>query len=175
MAWKDKKFLVAGAGKSGVGAVNLLLQAGASVALTDGNKELDQDAFYKKIHQEKKIPLILGELTKEQAQDYDLLVLSPGISVNAPVAQLFFDQGKPVWSEIELAYHAGKGKIAAITGTNGKTTTTALTGEILKGYYESTFVVGNIGTPYTSVALDTKEDSRIVAEISSFQDRKSVV
>lgn len=169
MAWKDKKFLVAGAGKSGVGAVNLLLQAGASVALTDGNKELDQDVFYKKIHQEKRIPLILGELTKEQAQDYDLLVLSPGISVNAPVAQLFFDQGKPVWSEIELAYHAGKGKIAAITGTNGKTTTTALTGEILKGYYESTFVVGNIGTPYTSVALDTKEDSRIVAEISSFQ------
>ena len=96
-------------------------------------------------------------------------MLSPGISVNAPIAQMFYDQEKPVWSEIELAYQASKGKIAAITGTNGKTTTTALTGEIMKGYYESSFVVGNIGIPYTSVALDTQENSVITAEISRFQ------
>ena len=169
MALKDKKVLVAGAGKSGIGSVNLLLKAGADVVLTDGNKDLDPEALYQKIYQETKIPLILGEVNEEQVKEFDLLVLSPGISVNAPIACLFADQGKPVWSEIELAYQAGKGKIAAITGTNGKTTTTALTGEIMKGYYDSTFVVGNIGTPYTSVALDTKEDSRIVAEISSFQ------
>lgn len=169
MALKDKKVLVAGAGKSGIGSVNLLLKAGADVVLTDGNKDLDPEALYQKIYQKTKIPLILGEVNEEQVKEFDLLVLSPGISVNAPIACLFADQGKPVWSEIELAYQAGKGKIAAITGTNGKTTTTALTGEIMKGYYDSTFVVGNIGTPYTSVALDTKEDSRIVAEISSFQ------
>lgn len=169
MALKDKKVLVAGAGKSGIGSVNLLLKAGADVALTDGNQDLDSDVLYQKIYQNTKIPLILGEVKEEEVKDFDLLVLSPGISVNAPIARLFSEQGKPVWSEIELAYQAGKGKIAAITGTNGKTTTTALTGEIMKGYYDSTFVVGNIGTPYTSVALDTKNDSRIVAEISSFQ------
>ena len=78
-------------------------------------------------------------------------------------------QGLPIWGEVELAYQMGKGKVLAITGTNGKTTTTALTGEIMKGYYESSFVVGNIGIPYTSVALDTKEDSVTTAEISSFQ------
>ena len=111
----------------------------------------------------------LGNITKEDVSKFDLLVLSPGISVNAPIAQMFRDQEKPVWSEIELAYQASKGRIAAITGTNGKTTTTALTGEIMKGYYESSFVVGNIGIPYTSVALDTKEDSVTTAEISSFQ------
>ena len=145
MSLKDKKILVAGAGKSGIGSVNLLLKTGATVALTDGKTDLDQDALFKKIDQGKKIPLILGEVKEEEADAFDLLVLSPGISVNAPIADLFAKKGKPVWSEIELAYQAGKGKIAAITGTNGKTTTTALTGEILKGYYTDTFVVGNIG------------------------------
>lgn len=169
MSLKDKKILVAGAGKSGIGSVNLLLKTGASVALTDGKTDLDQDALYQKIDQNQKIPLILGEIKEEDADAFDLLVLSPGISVNAPIVSVFAEKGKPVWSEIELAYQAGKGKIAAITGTNGKTTTTALTGEILKGYYEDTFVVGNIGTPYTSVALETTDESRIVAEISSFQ------
>ena len=78
MALKDKKFLVAGAGKSGIGSVNLLLKAGADVVLTDENKDLDQDALYQKIYQETKIPLILGEVTEEQIKDFDLLVLSPG-------------------------------------------------------------------------------------------------
>lgn len=77
--------------------------------------------------------------------------------------------GKKILGEIELAYTIAKGKIAAITGTNGKTTTTALVGEILHRYYESVFVVGNIGIPYTGVALDIKEDAVVAAEISSFQ------
>ena len=165
----SKKFLVAGAGKSGVGSVNLLLKTGADVSLYDGKEDLEKEALYEKLYEKKEIPLILGNITKEDVSKFDLLVLSPGISVNAPIAQMFRDQEKPVWSEIELAYQASKGRIAAITGTNGKTTTTALTGEIMKGYYESSFVVGNIGIPYTSVALDTKEDSVTTAEISSFQ------
>ena len=165
----SKKFLVAGAGKSGIGSVNLLLKTGADVSLYDGKEDLEKEALYEKLYEKKEIPLILGNITKEDIEKYDLLVLSPGISVNAPIAQMFYDQEKPVWSEIELAYQASKGKIAAITGTNGKTTTTALTGEIMKGYYESSFVVGNIGIPYTSVALDTQENSVITAEISSFQ------
>lgn len=167
--WKDKKFLVAGAGKSGIGSVNLLLKSGAQVSLYDGNKEVDPQSVFQKLYENTEIPLILGEFTEENAENFDLLVLSPGISVNAEISQIFKNQGKPVWSEIELAYQASKGKIAAITGTNGKTTTTALTGEIIKGYTDSSFVVGNIGIPYTSVALDTKENSMITAEISSFQ------
>lgn len=167
--WKDKKFLVAGAGKSGIGSANLLLKSGAQVSLYDGNKEVDPQSVFQKLYENTEIPLILGEFTEENAENFDLLVLSPGISVNAEISQIFKNQGKPVWSEIELAYQVSKGKIAAITGTNGKTTTTALTGEIIKGYTDSSFVVGNIGIPYTSVALDTKENSMITAEISSFQ------
>ena len=63
----------------------------------------------------------------------------------------------------------GKGRVLAITGTNGKTTTTAMLGKIMEDYLDSVYVVGNIGTPYTSVALDMKEDTVVVAEISSFQ------
>ena len=79
------------------------------------------------------------------------------------------EEGIPVWGEIELAYVCGKGEILGITGTNGKTTTTSLLGEIMKNAFESVFVVGNIGNPYTTVANETREDSVIVAELSSFQ------
>lgn len=169
MLLQDKNFLVAGAGKSGIGSVKLLLQSGARVSLWDGNTKLDQKELYEKLFEKRKISVFLGELEEQQAKPFDLLVLSPGISVNSSIAKIFQAAGKPVWSEIELAYQISKGKIAAITGTNGKTTTTALIGEIMKCYYHRVFVVGNIGTPYTSVALDTTEDSVIVAEISSFQ------
>ena len=80
------------------------------------------------------------------------------------------DEAKiPIWSEIQLAYHVAKGKLIAITGTNGKTTTTALTGAIMKTFFDEVFVVGNIGIPYTDVALDTTDKSVTVAEVSSFQ------
>ena len=165
----SKKFLVAGAGKSGIGSVNLLLKTGADVSLYDGKEDLEKEALYEKLYEKKEIPLILGNITKEDVSKFNLLVLSPGISVNAPIAQMFRDQEKPVWSEIELAYQASKGRIAAITGTNGKTTTTALTGAILREYYDSVFVVGNIGLPYTEYALEMKDSSVTVAEVSSFQ------
>ena len=112
---------------------------------------------------------VVSGTVQELADKYDMLILSPGISIHKPVAKAFYDRKKPVWGEIELAAHFAKGKIAAITGTNGKTTTTALVGSILREYYKSVFVVGNIGIPFTSVALDTTEDSVIAAEISSFQ------
>ena len=81
----------------------------------------------------------------------------------------FYEQGLPVWGEVELAYRVGDGEVLAITGTNGKTTTTALLGKIMQDARESVFVVGNIGTPYTSKALEMKPNSITVAEISSFQ------
>ena len=172
----SKKFLVAGAGKSGIGSVNLLLKTGADVSLYDGNEELDKEALFEKLYEKKEISLVLGNITKEDIEKLKREIKAALKTLEDEFNKLPSsdseqgdDQEKPVWSEIELAYQASKGKIAAITGTNGKTTTTALTGEIMKGYYESSFVVGNIGIPYTSVALDTQENSVITAEISSFQ------
>ena len=99
----------------------------------------------------------------------DLAVLSPGVPTDLPLVKSFYEQGLPVWGEVELAFRTGKGRVLAITGTNGKTTTTALLGKIMEDAEDSVFVVGNIGTPYTSKALEMTEDSVTVAEISSFQ------
>ena len=99
----------------------------------------------------------------------DLVVLSPGVPTDLPLVKSFYEQGLPVWGEVELAYRVGDGEVLAITGTNGKTTTTALLGKIMQDARESVFVVGNIGTPYTSKALEMKPNSITVAEISSFQ------
>ena len=105
----------------------------------------------------------------ELKEEIGLVVVSPGVPSDSLFIDEFRQRGIPVWGEIELAYACGKGNVVAITGTNGKTTTTTLTGQIMKAYYSSVFVVGNIGTPYTEAALSTKEDSVVVAEISSFQ------
>ena len=166
---EDKKILIAGAGVSGAGAAGLLGKAGLSAAIYDGNEKLDRKSFMGKIPVDMDVCFELGEFRDELADTYDMLVLSPGISIEAPVAQAFYRRGKPVWGEIELAYAFSKGKIAAITGTNGKTTTTALVGEIFKAYYRDVYVVGNIGIPFTSIAGNTTEESVIAAEISSFQ------
>ena len=165
----DKKILIAGAGVSGIGAAQLLGRAGLSATIYDGNIDLDKESIRSKVPDNMELDFVLGEVTPELADRYDLLIMSPGIPTDKPIARVFYEKKKPVWGEIELAYHFSKGRIAAITGTNGKTTTTALVGKILEEYYPSVFVVGNIGIPYTSVALDTVEESVIAAEISSFQ------
>ena len=169
MDLKSKKILIAGAGISGIGAAALLGKAGIPAAIYDGNEALDQKAVVAKLPEGMEVSFELGEFKEELADKYDMLILSPGISIHQPVAQAFYVKNKPVWGEIELASHFAKGKIAAITGTNGKTTTTALVGSILREYYQSVFVVGNIGTAYTSKSLEMREDSVTVAEISSFQ------
>ena len=166
---EGKKILIAGAGVSGAGAAKLLGRAGYHAAVYDGNEQLNTEMIQAQMPEGMELAFELGEYRESLAEQYDLLILSPGISVNSPIARSFYDRGKTVWGEIELAAHFAKGKIAAITGTNGKTTTTALVGSILRAWYDSVFVVGNIGIPFTSVALDTREDSVIAAEISSFQ------
>lgn len=165
---KNKKYLVAGTGISGIGAANLLLKIGAEVSVYDGNDKLKESDIKSKLV-DNKIEVILGELSDEVIEGTDVMILSPGIPVDADFVNRVRDKGVEIWGEIELAYRLSKGVLAGITGTNGKTTTTALTGEILKNYFDSSFVVGNIGIPYTNIALDTREDSVTVAEISSFQ------
>ena len=166
---QNRKVLVVGTGISGIGAAKLLKETGAHPILFDNNEKLDIEGFKKQNNDIADITVILGSVPEELKGEIALLVISPGVPVDLPLVEEFKMAGIPVWGEIELAYRFGKGNIIAITGTNGKTTTTTLTGEIMKAYYSSVYVVGNIGKPYTETALETKEDSVIVAEISSFQ------
>jgi len=172
---KGKNVLVFGSGISGESACRLLLTEGASVILYDGNDRLDREEILRKISpgEGQNIEILLGELTEEQFAELldrlSLVVMSPGVPTDLPVVERMRERGIPIWGEIELAYVFGRGDVLAITGTNGKTTTTALLGEIMKNYKESVFVVGNIGTPYTGVVPETTPDSVVVAEISSFQ------
>ncbi len=162
-------YLVAGCGISGIGAARLLLKTGAAVMLYDGNTSLDPETIREKLAFHEDVSVVLGELMPQVVRDCKACVISPGIPLRMPFVQVLRDCGVPIWSEIELAYRFGKGKVAAITGTNGKTTTTALVGEILAAHYPSSFVVGNIGIPYTEKALEMDEASVTVAEVSSFQ------
>lgn len=165
----DQKVLVAGTGKSGIAAAKVLLEMGGEVVLYDGNKELDPEKIKANFEDGTKVSVVLGELTRPDLLGVELSIISPGIPLDAPFVAVLDEAKIPIWSEIQLAYHVSKGKLAAITGTNGKTTTTALTGEIMKAFYEEVFVVGNIGIPYTETALETTDKSVTVAEVSSFQ------
>lgn len=169
MNLSGKRVLVFGSGKSGIGAADLLGQVGACPLIYDGNAEIDKEAVLHKTEHVKEMEIYAGELPGEVQKSLDLVVLSPGVPTDLPLVKSFYEQGLPVWGEVELAYRIGKGRVLAITGTNGKTTTTALLGKIMSDAEDSVFVVGNIGTPYTSKALEMKENSTTVAEISSFQ------
>lgn len=161
--------IVAGTGKSGISATKLLVNHGVKVYLFDENKDRDIEAIKEKTGDSELVQIELGELGEDALSSSQLMVISPGIPVDAPFTDVVRNAGIPIWSEIELAYHYGKGKIAAITGTNGKTTTTALVGEIVRAHNAKTIVVGNIGIPYTELCDTTDDDSDTVAEISSFQ------
>ena len=175
MVVKDKNVLVFGSGISGEAACALLLKEEAKVVLYDGNDKLNPEAIRAKIEggDSESLEIVLGTLEGEMKEELldklSLVVMSPGVPTDLPIVNEMREKGLPIWGEIELAYVFGKGDVLAITGTNGKTTTTSLLGEIMKNYAQSSFVVGNIGNPYTSIALQTREDSVIVAEMSSFQ------
>ena len=169
MDWKKQTVLVAGSGKSGIGAANLLKKVGAGVIIYDGNEKLNKDSILEKLEDCSEVRVVLGALPQEIIKESDLMVLSPGIAIDAPFVEEVRKAGVPIWGEVELAYSIGKGKVVAITGTNGKTTTTALVGEILAAHYKKVDVVGNIGNPYTTTVFDSDDDTVTVAEISSFQ------
>lgn len=161
MDLKDKKVLVVGLGKSGMAAYELLRQIGADVSLYDGNPDVEIGEI--------DVPLYRGTFPQQKFAALDCAVFSPGVPLDIPLAAFLRENGVPVIGEIELAYQMEQGRVIGITGTNGKTTTTTLVGEIMKACQEHTFVVGNIGNPYTLEASKTSPDSVTVAEISSFQ------
>ncbi len=169
MDFTDKTFLVVGTGISGLAAVKLLARKQAQIILFDSNRELSYEGIQEKLGEPVEFDLVLGEVPERVMQRVDIAVLSPGVPTDMPFVTEMQERKIPIWGEIELAYVAGKGRVFAITGTNGKTTTTALTGAIMKTYFDSVFVVGNIGLPYTEYALDMTEESVTVAEVSSFQ------
>ena len=166
---QGKKVLVFGSGISGIGAVKLLETVQADVVLYDGNESLKKEEIRAKLPKESKCEIVLGELKQELIDSLNLVVMSPGVPLDIEPVERLKAAGLPIWGEVELAYCMGDGTVLAITGTNGKTTTTALLGEIIKAYADSVFVVGNIGNAYTGAASSMKEESYTVAEISSFQ------
>lgn len=165
----SERFLVVGAGISGVSACELLLNNNENVTLYDGNTELNQAELIKKNDFLSNVDIIVGDIEDSVIESFDKAVLSPGVPLDIDVVKRIKKAGITIWGEIELAYRYGKGRIVAITGTNGKTTTTALTGEIFKNYYDDVRVVGNIGIPYTKMVENSTDDTIFVAEISSFQ------
>jgi len=175
MNLKDKSILVYGMGVSGKGAAKLLSGEGVckKVTLYDHNEKLGLDPDKANLLKETGLPedtrVITAALTEAELEGIDVIVLSPGVSVNAPDMQMAREKGITVIGELEVASELSRGRILAITGTNGKTTTTALTGEIMKAFYDDVFVVGNIGRSFAAAAPETKESSVIVAEVSSFQ------
>jgi UDP-N-acetylmuramoylalanine--D-glutamate ligase len=165
---KGKRVLVVGLGKSGIASALFLADRGARVAVSDTKSEEELP---------REIPLLLdrgivveagyhGERTfKEQ----ELIVISPGVPADVPQLLQARQAGIPVIGEVELAARYLKGKIVAITGSNGKTTTTSLAGEIIAAGGRETLVGGNIGTPAIGFVESSTDETWIVLEVSSFQ------
>ncbi|MCR4926513.1 MAG: UDP-N-acetylmuramoyl-L-alanine--D-glutamate ligase [Lachnospiraceae bacterium] len=173
---KMATYLVVGSGISGVYLSRMLLSTGNEVLLYDGNEKLIPENIKEKVMKdfeggasyEAALKVYVGALTAEILDATDICVISPGVPVKAPFLDAVREKNIPVTGEVELSYSFAKGKLAAITGTNGKTTTTALTGEILSAFYPETYTLGNIGLPYASAAAKMTENAATVIEISSF-------
>lgn len=155
LSLKGKNVLVYGMGISGQSSAKLLHEKGACVSIFDDEERFSNFFAYEKN------PLL---------KKYDLVVVSPGIKVlGNPLISHFIITGTKVISELDLGFVFCKGKILAVTGTNGKTTVTSLIGDIFKKAGKDTFVCGNIGLPISSVALSSNENSYIICEVSNFQ------
>lgn len=167
MDLKGRSVLVVGLAVSGIPVVEALHHMGARIAVNDLKDREALGETWTALS-----PMvdhwILGE-HPENAADYDLLVLSPGVPTDLPFITAAQRAGVEVIGELELAYRCARGTFVAITGTNGKTTTTALTGEIFQRAGRKTAVVGNIGLPAIARALDSDKDTVFVTEVSSFQ------
>ncbi len=169
MDFSGKNIFVFGTGISGIAAAKLLLDHGANVILFDGNEKLDRARVLADFDDGQSVQLYLGTFAEEEAARLDLIVISPGVPLEQPLVASFREKGIPIWGEVELAWRFGLGDVLAVTGTNGKTTTTALLGSIMKNCCADVQVAGNIGVPYTGIVENTTKDSVTVAELSSFQ------
>jgi len=169
MNFSGKKVLIVGTKRSGIAALALLKEHGATTILYDGNGQLQEAEVRSQLPSGIETVICIGELPDDVKEKLDLAVISPGVPIDSPLVLELKDRNIPVWGEIELAFAFEKGKVLAVTGTNGKTTTTALLGQIMQEATNKAFTVGNIGIPYTQMVSETEPGSVTVAEISSFQ------
>ncbi len=168
MAIKGKKVLVIGLGISGIQTARVLYGLGAQVTVNDRRDEDELKGIIKDLRGID-IDYVLGKHPVELSSWPDFAIISPGVPMDIPMVQGILKRGREVMSEIELAQRLTKTPIVAITGTNGKTTTTVLTGEMFRLSGRGTYVVGNIGTPIIKRAVTSRAEDVLVAEISSFQ------
>ena len=170
MIFTGKKVLVFGTGKSGIAAEELLHKKGASVVLYDGNDKLEKEEILKKLESRDSVEVVLGELPEEMLDSLDLVVLSPGVPTDLSVVLKMKEKEIPVIGEVELAYQVSRGKVLAITGTNGKTTTKELIAAVLQKKYRILYTLGNlnnhIGVPLTLLRL-TPDDELAVIEMGA--------
>ena len=157
------KYLVVGAGKSGVAAANFLAELGESVSITDSNPHPDLPQPL-----DKRVVRFFGHEEEGVLDGVNTIVLSPGVPLTNPLLQRASAIAIPIIAEVELAFRHLKGSVIAITGSNGKSTTTALIGEILKAAGRQPIVAGNIGDALTS-SVDLEKPRTYVVELSSFQ------
>lgn len=167
---KDKKVLVVGNARSGIGAAKLAKKQGAIVCIYDQKPYEKWDLEVQEQIQFMEKEGITFSLGKDVLiKDFDLLIMSPGVPLEINIVQQAKDFNKEVIGEFEFASRFCKAPIMAITGTNGKTTTTTLVGEIFKNDNPHTYIVGNIGRAFSEDVLDIPEEGIVVAEVSSFQ------
>jgi UDP-N-acetylmuramoylalanine--D-glutamate ligase len=162
---RGKRVTVAGAARSGLAAAELLARRGASVTLSDVRRELPEAARLESAG----VRLELGGHRFDTFERADFVVVSPGVPTDQPAIQAARDRGVPVIAEIELASRWLQGRVIAITGTKGKSTTTALTGRILETAGFKVTVGGNIGAPLSAQVDESTPDTLHVVETSSFQ------
>jgi UDP-N-acetylmuramoylalanine--D-glutamate ligase len=166
---KERKSLVLGAGKSGIASAKFLAERGAVVALHDKKPVENWSDEAKSLKETHNVGLISGQIPSWLLDQIELAVISPGVPTNTIPARYVDRKNGEVIGEVELAYRFLKGRIVGITGSNGKTTTTTLIGELLKNSGIETQVGGNIGTPLLSLTETSTENSWTVVELSSFQ------
>ncbi len=165
---KYKKVLVVGLGKSGIAASQAMLRLGAEVSIQDSKRVESVDAQLTAFLRGKGVRCYFAQTPPDMGA-FDMLILSPGVSPELPFIQEAQEKGAEIIGELEIAYRIGSGNYVAITGTNGKTTTTTLVGEIFKASRRKTYVVGNIGVAVISASIDASAEDWLVTETSSFQ------
>ncbi len=164
---KDKKITVLGAARSGLAAARLLKKQGARVFVSDYAEESSMPAARQQLIEDH-IAYEFGQHS-EKAYKADMVVLSPGIPARSPVVQSFITKGIPVYSEVEVASWFCRAPIIAVTGSNGKTTTTTLLGKMLDTVYSDAIVAGNIGRAFSEYVDASHEKTWAALEVSSFQ------
>lgn len=164
----EKNILIVGFGRSGKAAIEVISTAKANIFLQDSKEEKDlskEDADFLK---ERNVTCYLNSIPEDMSI-FDMLLLSPGVPMDMGFIKEAEKAGAEIIGELELAYRCSEGRFLAITGTNGKTTTTTLVGEIVKAAEKDVRVVGNIGNPVVLESVKSDKNTWLVTETSSFQ------